>query len=121
LRERDLRLASLGLLRRFRPRRGVEQRELRHALRRLLQHGQGDVAAHGEPGERKARRRGSEDTRRDRIHVLVAGMVGDHDRSESPERGNLVGIEPRRAVQTGDEDDRERRVHLTSIFAVQAE
>ncbi len=75
--KRDLRLAPRGLLRRFGPRRGIEQRELGDALGRVPHDGQGEVAAHGKPGERKARRRGGEDAARDRVHAVVAGMVGN--------------------------------------------
>ena len=48
--ERDLRPAPRGLLRRFGPRRGVEERELLDALGRVPHDGQGDEAAHREPG-----------------------------------------------------------------------
>jgi hypothetical protein len=48
--ECDLGPAPRGLLRRFGPRRGVEQRELLDALGRVPHDGQGDEAAHREPG-----------------------------------------------------------------------
>ena len=35
----------------------------------------------------------------------VAGMVGDHDRPKAPKRRNLLGIKPRRAVQSGNKDE----------------
>src|SRR4029453_6600992 len=51
--ERDLRLATRGLLRGFRPRRGVEQRELLHAFGRLPHARQGEIAHHHNAPDRK--------------------------------------------------------------------
>src|ERR1700730_5280959 len=82
--DRDLGLAPRSLLRRFGASRGVEQREPLDALGRVPHDGQGDVAAHREPGERKAWRRGGEDATCDRIHAVVAGVVGHLHRPESP-------------------------------------
>src|SRR5262249_34946532 len=52
--ERNLRLATRGLLRRFGSRRGVEQRKPLDALGRVPHDCQSEVAPHREPGERKA-------------------------------------------------------------------
>jgi hypothetical protein len=38
-------------------------------------------------------------------------MVGDLDRPESPQRGDLLGIKPRRTVEPRDEDDGQRLGH----------
>jgi len=110
--ERDLRLAPRGLLRRFGSRRGVEQRGPLDALGRVPHDTQGEVAAHREPGERKARRRGGEDATRDRIHAVVAAVVGHLHRPESPQGGDLLRIEARGTVQPGNEDHRQRLGHL---------
>jgi hypothetical protein len=37
----------------------------------------------------------------------VAGVVGHHDRAKAPQRRNLLGIEPRRAIEPGNQDDRQ--------------
>jgi hypothetical protein len=116
LRKRDQRPAPLRPLGGVRPRAGVEQRQARDALRRFEQHRERDVAAHRQPGEREARRRRREDARRDGVHGLIVAVVRDGHRPESPERRNLLGIEPRRAIQPGDEDDRQRLGHGPSIF-----
>jgi hypothetical protein len=39
-------------------------------------------------------------------------MVGDHNRPKSPERRDLLGVEPGRAVQAWDEDGGKRFAHL---------
>jgi hypothetical protein len=89
----------------------IEQRELLHALGRLPHDREREIAAHRQPRQRKARRRIGEDARRNRIHARIARMVGDLDRPESPQRGDLLGIKPRRAVEPRDEDDGQRLGH----------
>ena len=68
--------------------------------RRLAHDLESDVAAHRQAGEREARRRRGQNAPGDRRHAVVAGVVGDHDRPEPPQRRDLLGIEPRRAGQT---------------------
>ena len=77
---RDLRIAAvlghrhqdaapLGLLRRVRPRPGIEQRQFGDALRRLAHDLEGDVAAHRQPG--RAKRGGAAA----RIRRAIAAML----------------------------------------------
>jgi len=101
----------LRLLGSFGARAGIEERELGDALWCLAHELEGDVTAHGEPGERKARWRGGKNTPRDRGDGVVTGMVGDEDRAEAPQRRDLVSIKPCRAVQSRHEDDRQRVWH----------
>src|SRR5262249_35231858 len=82
-----------------------------NALRRVPHDCQSEVAAHREPGEGKARRRGGEDARRDRIHAVVAGVVSHLHRPESPQRGYLLRIEARGTVQPGNEDHGDHLSH----------
>ena len=97
--------AAFGLLRRFRPRPGIQQREFRHALRRLPHDLEGDVTAHRQAGEREARRRGGQDAAGDRRDRVVAGVIGDRHRTKPPQRRNLLGIKPCRAVKPGNQND----------------
>jgi len=46
-----------------------------------------------------------EDARRNRIHARVARAIGDVDGPESPQRGDLLGIKPRRAVEPRDREE----------------
>src|SRR6185503_17774643 len=57
----------LALLGRVGPCRGVEQRELADAFGGKPQHGEGDVAAIGQPGERETRRSAVENAKRLRV------------------------------------------------------
>jgi hypothetical protein len=82
--ERDNRLAPLRLFRCFAARAGVEERELGDPLRRLTHDLESDIAAHRQTGEREARRSRRQYSARDRGHVVVAGVVGDHDGAEPP-------------------------------------
>jgi hypothetical protein len=82
--ELDARPAHLRLLRGFGARPGIEERELGHALCRLAHDLERDVAAHGQPSEREARRRRGQDSPRDRGNGVVAGVVGHEDRTEAP-------------------------------------
>src|SRR5215813_10163136 len=50
---------------------------------------------------------------RDGIHAFVAAMVGDGNRAKRPEGGNLVGVKPCGAHQTGYGDNWERFGHDT--------
>ena len=55
-----------------------------------------------------ARRRGCA---RNRIHARVARAIGDLDRPESPQRGDLLGVKPRPAVEPRDQEERQRLGH----------
>ena len=88
------------------PRRSVKQRELGNPLGRLPQHGEGDVAAHRQAGERETRRRIGEDARGDRRHVGVAPVIGDGNRPKRPKRRDLRRIKPRAAKQSGHQNER---------------
>ena len=105
--QRDERLALLGPLRRLAARAGVEQRELGDARCRLAHDLEGDIAAHRQPDQRKARRGCGQDPPRHRRHAVVAPMIGDGDGTELPQRRDLLGIKPRRAVQPGDKNGRQ--------------
>jgi hypothetical protein len=37
--------------------------------------------------------------------MLASRVVGDYYRTEAPERRDLLGIEPRRAIESGNEND----------------
>ncbi len=111
---------ALGLFRSLRPRTGVEERQLRHPLRRLPHDLEGDVTAHRQPREREARRRCGKDAAGNRRHGVVAPMIRDRDRAEPPQRRNLLGVKARRTIQAGDQDDRQagRRSYRASAFAL---
>jgi hypothetical protein len=47
----------------------------------------------------------------DRVHAVIASVVGNLHRPESPQRWDLLGIEPGRAVQAGHENDGKRLGH----------
>jgi len=106
--ERDHYPAALRLLRRLGACAGIEECKLGHPLRRLAHDLERDVAAHRQARERKARRGSAQDAPRDGRHAVVAGMVCNRDRAESPQGRNLVGVKPRRAGQSGNEHDRQR-------------
>ena len=72
---------------------------LRHPLGREPQDGEGDVAAHRQAGERKTRRSFGQDLAGDRVHAVGAAMVGNRHRAESPQSGQLLGIEARACSQ----------------------
>jgi hypothetical protein len=76
-------------------------------LRRLPHDLEGDVAAQRQPGEREAGRRRRQDPAGNGGDAGVAGVVGDRDRPKAPERWNLLGVKPRRAIQSGNKDDGE--------------
>jgi hypothetical protein len=59
------------LLGSFGTRTGIEERELGDALRCLAHELEGDVTAHGEPGERKARLGSSERRYREKVKQSV--------------------------------------------------
>jgi hypothetical protein len=90
--ERDYHLASLRLFRRLGAGAGIEKRKLCHPVRRLAHDFEGDIAAHRQPDERKARRRRRHDAPCDGGHAVIAGMVCDHHRAEPPKHGNLPCI-----------------------------
>ena len=85
LRPGDLTAAAGGRLRRIRSRLGVDQRQFGDPLRRLPHDLERDVAAHRMPGQREARRRLGQDSARYRAHIVVADVVGDRHRAESPQ------------------------------------
>ena len=111
LRARDLAAAAGGRLRRIRPRLGVDQRQLCHPLRRLPHDLEGDVAAHGMPGQRETRRRLGQDPPRDRAHIVVADVVGDRHRAEPPQGRRDRRVNPRRGHQARNQQNRHRIVH----------
>jgi hypothetical protein len=117
----DLAKAPLGLLGHVGTRPGIEQRELGHPLRRLPHELECDVAAHREADQREARRRGVKDTGRDQAHAIVAGVASDLDRSESPERRYLIGVEARRAAQSGHQQNGYNLAHTCSFLRAKAE
>ena len=49
---------------------------------------------------------------RDGVDRVVAAVVRDRDRPERPERRHLLGKEPRRTIEAGDEYDRKRLLHI---------
>ena len=78
------RLAPLRLFGGLGARPGIEQRQLDHPFRRLTHDFKGDIAAHRQTGEREAGRRGGQDAGGDRLNGIVAGVIGDGDRTEPP-------------------------------------
>ncbi len=88
LRTRDLTAAAGGRFRRIGPRLGVDQRQFCNPLRRLPHDFERDIAAHGMPRQREARRRFGQDPARNRAHTVVADVVGNRHRAESPQRRN---------------------------------
>ena len=49
----------------------------------------------------------------ERVHAVIAGVVGHLHRPESPQRGDLLRIEPRGTVQPRNEDHGQRFNHHT--------
>ncbi len=86
----DLAKAALPGVLRVGPRARVEEREPRHALMRGLTHGlQRNVATHRQSGERELLRRTSQKAACDRLHRIVARVVGDDDLDRRRKRINL--------------------------------
>src|SRR5262249_23323610 len=81
--------------------------------RRWPEDGRAEEGAPRAPGSRMARRRGGEDARRERVHAVIAGVVGHLHRPESPQQGDLLRIEPRGTVQPRNEDHGQRFSHHT--------
>ena len=67
------------------PRHRVQQRQFQHPLRRLAHDLEGQVAAHRQADEREARRGALQHARRHARHVLIAGVIGDHDGTVTPQ------------------------------------
>ena len=95
----------LRLLRGFRPRSGVEQRQFGDPLRRLPHDLEGDVAAHRQAGERKARRRRGQNAARDGGMRVVTAC----GRRPSPDRtATAPGFARRKGVPNSSARERER-------------
>ena len=105
--EFDQRQTGCGLRREFGADPRIEDGELRHALRRLAHDLERDVAAERKAGERKARRRRGENAARNRRHRVIAGVIGHGNRTEPPQRRNLLGVKPRRAKKSGNQHNRQ--------------
>ena len=89
-------------------RTGIQQRQFCNTAGRQAHDLKRDIASHRQAGERETRRRGSQYSPRDRRHTVVAAVIGDRDRAELPKHGNLLGIKACRAIQSWNEDDRQR-------------
>ena len=107
-RQADLARATLALRDRVGSRGGVQQREPHDPLGRLAHDLERHVAAHREASEGEARRGVGQDAPRDRVHGVVARVVGDGDRAEPPQLRELGPVEPCGGQEPGDEDDRHR-------------
>jgi hypothetical protein len=91
---------------RVRARVRVEEREARHALRRLPHHGERDVSTHRQPGQGEALGRVCEKPRRDGVDSLVGGVVRDGDHAVGPENLDLWREQRSCAVQARHEHKR---------------
>ena len=104
----------LRLLRSFRPRSGVEQRQFDDPLRRLPHHLEGDVAAHREPGERETRRRRCQNTGAMAVIYRLA-----YDRRPSPDRtATMPGFARRKGVPSSSARERERSASCQSQSSI---
>ena len=88
--------APPGLFRRIRPGRGIEQRQPRHPARRLAQNLEGQVAAHGKPGQGEAGRRGGQRPRGHAGKTLILGDIGNADARPPGQSRRLVA--PQRGI-----------------------
>jgi hypothetical protein len=93
--KRDQVVAAPGLLGRVGSGAGVEQGQPVDPLGGLAEDLEGDVATHRQPGQREPARGGGKDAARDGGHGVVGGDPGDGHRPESPQRRELLGVQPR--------------------------
>jgi hypothetical protein len=71
-----------------------------------------DVAAHRQPGQGEAGWGVGQDAAGEGGDGVVVGGAGDRYRAVLPQGRELVGVQPWRGQQAGDEHDRERCGHL---------
>ena len=82
------------------------------ATRRAPQNLERHITTHGDADDRESGRGGREEALGHRRHGVVTTVVGHDHRSKSPEFGQLLAVNPKRANKTRYEDNRQRISHL---------